>query len=89
MFLRRETNQQMKKLPHNSLVTIFIILIFLLPVLSIAQCDTTGVGGDPQAPGCPEPSDAPFDGGISILVATAVGYGITKMKKKKEEKEII
>jgi hypothetical protein len=79
----------MKKAPHNSLVVIFTILIFLLPVLVMAQCDTTGVGGDPQAPGCPGTSDAPFDGGISVLVATAVGYGITKMKKKKENKEVI
>lgn len=87
--MRKETNQQMKKLPHNSLVAIFTILIFLLPVLANAQCDESGGVVDPQGPGCPESSDAPFDGGISVLVATAVGYGISKMKKKKEDKEII
>ena len=86
--MRKETNHKMKKLPHISLITVFTLIMFLLPFLLMAQCDTTGVGGDPQAPGCPGVSDVPFDGGISILVASAIGYGITKMKKKKEVNEV-
>ncbi len=78
----------MKKVPQISIVTILTLISFLFPFILLAQCDTTGVGGDPQAIGCPLASDVPFDGGISVLVASAIGYGITKMKKKKVVKVV-
>ena len=53
--------------------------MFALPFVSKAQ-------DGPDEPGDPD-SDVPFDGGVSILVATAVGYGIKKMKKSKLEVE--
>jgi len=43
-------------------------------------------GPDPPGGPCGD-TECPFDGGVSILVTTAVGYGIMKMKKKKLEVE--
>jgi UDP-N-acetylmuramyl pentapeptide phosphotransferase/UDP-N-acetylglucosamine-1-phosphate transferase len=74
----------MKKIP--TLVVVAFTILFALPYVSKAQVDSTNPDGPPDGgdPG----TDVPFDGGISILIATAVGYGITKMKKEKETKEI-
>ena len=68
----------MKKIPAF-LVISFTLALFSLPFVSKAQ-------DGPDGPGDPG-SDIPFDGGVSIFVATAVGYGIKKMKKKKLEIE--
>ena len=68
----------MKKIPAFLVIT-FTVLMFALPFVSKAQ-------DGPDEPGDPD-SDVPFDGGVSILVATAVGYGIKKMKKSKLEVE--
>ncbi|CAN5142295.1 hypothetical protein BH09BAC2_BH09BAC2_16380 [soil metagenome] len=40
---------------------------------------STNVAPDPNAPPPPpDPIDTPFDGGILLLAATAVGYGVKK-----------
>ena len=65
----------MKKIPAF-LVIILSVLMFALPFVSKAQ-------DGPDDPGDPGGNDIPFDGGVSILIATAVGYGIKKMKKEK------
>lgn len=46
-------------------------LLFLLPLLSNAQ---PGFGDDVN--------DVPIDGGLSVLVAAGIGYGLKKMKTK-------
>ena len=73
----------MKKIPAFLLIAFTVL--FALPYVSKAQ-DGTDPDGPPNGgePG----TDVPFDGGVSILIATAVGYGITKMKKEKETKEV-
>ena len=56
--------------PNRSLLlilTIFILFIFF-PGIVQAQIDPAG---DP---------DAPLDGGLGILIAAGVGYGIKKMR---------
>ena len=74
---------QMKKVP-TLLILLFTAVIFSLPLVTKAQ-------GGPDTPGAPPPDDTeiPFDGGLSILVVTAVGYGITKMKKNKSTEDTI
>ncbi len=61
------------------LVTLFITTC--LPLLSSAQG-----GGLP-----PAPADVPIDGGLSLLLAAGVGYGIKKYrdqrKKQNHDKE--
>ncbi|MDE3234626.1 MAG: hypothetical protein KGO81_01635 [Bacteroidota bacterium] len=51
--------------------TLLILAILVLPVLAHAQTDP---GADPES--------APIDGGLSILIAGGVGYGIKKIKNK-------
>ena len=74
----------MKKIP--AFLFIAFTLLFALPCVLKAQDSTYDPDGPPNGgqPG----TDVPFDGGVSILIATAVGYGITKMKKEKETKEV-
>ena len=62
----------------------FLVPIFILtclPLLSVAQG-----GGLPAAP-----ADVPIDGGLSLLLAAGVGYGIKKYRdqrrKQNQEKE--
>ena len=64
----------------NQIVPISIVILFLMcfPTILHAQ-------GDPGNP------DAPIDGGLSILIAAGVGYGVKKVRdnrKKKQEENI-
>ena len=52
--------------------TLLIMVILLMPAIVHAQ---DGTPGDP---------DAPIDGGLSLLIAGGVGYGIKKIKEKRE-----
>lgn len=59
------------------LFLLVILLAFvMLPMLSIAQ---------PVEPPV-EPVDAPIDGGLSILLAAGVGYGVKKMRDARKHK---
>ena len=60
---------------------LILVLLFLLPGLVHSQI------GDPG-----EDPDAPIDGGLSLLVAAGVGYGIKKARdtrKKDNKTEVI
>ena len=48
-----------------------------------------GDGGSADDPGFPTDPDVPIDGGISILVGAGFAYGAARLRKKKEEDEII
>jgi hypothetical protein len=39
-------------------------------------------------PGFPEPSQAPIDGGLSLLAAAGGGYAIKKLRDRKKEAEL-
>ena len=51
--------------------------------------EPNGEGGSPDTPGFPTDPDVPIDGGISILVGAGFAYGAARLRKKKEEDEII
>ena len=53
-------------------ITISIAML-LLPTLLLAQAYTDDV------------SDAPIDGGLSLLVAAGVGYGVKKVKERRKK----
>ncbi len=59
-----------------------------LLVLAALFCTLTvfaqpgGPGGNPDAP----PPGAPIDGGVSLLVAGAIGYGVKKVKEARKKK---
>ncbi len=53
-----------------------VFIIFTFPLVVNAQ-PTPGI--DP---------DAPIDGGVSLLVAAGIGYGIKKVKENRKKKSI-
>ncbi len=62
---------------NRKLLVFSISLLFIaLPFISSAQPD--GAEDDGGVPA----TDLPFDGGVSILVAAGVSYGLAKMRKK-------
>ena len=62
----------------NSLLTIlFIVGVFLCPSLLHAQ-------GGPGDPGQDPDIKIPFDGGLSLLIAAGVGYGMKKAYDKRK-----
>ena len=73
----------MKKLPKQLYATLTILLVSLLQYNTLLAQDGFGDGV----------TDVPIDGGLSLLVAAGVGYGIKKVrdgrKKAAEEKDSI
>ena len=71
----------MKKLPKQLYATIIILIVSLLQYSAVLAQDTFS---DSVA-------DTPIDGGLSLLIAAGVGYGIKKVrdgrKKAAEEKD--
>ena len=57
-------------------ISIFFIAFNLVPGALRAQ-DPGDPGGDP---------DAPIDGGVSLLVAAGVGYGIKKVRDSRKKR---
>lgn len=57
------------------IITSILIAIVLLPSLLFAQ---PAFGDDVN--------DVPVDGGLSLLIAAGAGYGLNKMKVKKNKK---
>jgi hypothetical protein len=56
---------------------LMLICCIALPFIALAQ-------------GPPDPNDTPIDGGLSVLLAAGVGYGVKRYrdaKKKKAEEE--
>jgi len=54
---------------------LILLCCIILPLLTLAQ-------------GPPDPGDVPIDGGLSLLLAAGVGYGVKKYRdgrKKKDE----
>ena len=73
----------------NYLFTLLmIVMIMVLPILSNGQVDPPPgpVGGNNPD------TNVPIDGGLSLVLAAGVGYGVKKIrdykKKKKEEAEL-
>jgi hypothetical protein len=72
----------MKKYRRTIPILGFLFIFFtILPNLAVKA--QSGVGpGDPDA-------DVPIDGGISLLVAAGIGYGIKKNKERKSSNKDI
>ena len=53
---------------------LFITICMVLPMLTFAQ-------------GPPDPADTPIDGGVGLLLAAGVGYGIKKYRDSRKKVE--
>ncbi len=75
----------MKILLNKQARTIILTLaVFVLPTIASAQFGPLPDSGSPDGP---ESTDVPFDGGLSILIAGAAGYGIKKYRNYKTQNE--
>jgi len=64
---------------QNIISKILMVVVVLLAVIpAIAQ-------EPPTLPG--DPTSAPVDGGLSLLVAGGIGYGVKKLRRKKKPAE--
>jgi hypothetical protein len=54
----------------------FILMIAIMPVM--AQEEELGVEG-------PDPGGVPVDGGLSLLLAAGVAYGVSRRRKRASE----
>lgn len=64
---------------NRLIILAIIMLLFFSPVLTQAQDEFL-----PPPP--PDPIDTPIDGGIGLLVAAGVGYGIKKVRDSRRKK---
>ena len=67
----------MKK--NSKSLVIFCVMFFImtgLPAFLMAQVPPDGTAVDP---------DAPIDGGISLLVAAGIGYGVKKARDNRKK----
>jgi hypothetical protein len=67
----------MKKYMMRAVLFGWIVLLGMLPQLALAQGP-----GDEFPEGDP---DVPIDGGVSLLVAAGVGYGIKKYRDQRKK----
>ena len=66
----------------NKLKRIISYTVLLLSVYCVLPTDTFA-----QGPGFDDDvEDTPFDGGVTLIAAAAVGYGIKKMNDKRKGK---
>ena len=56
------------------ILTMVIVLTCIVSLKAMAIDDDGGIGGD-----------VPIDGGLSLLVAAGVGYGVKKVKERRKK----
>jgi hypothetical protein len=73
----------MKKITnHINVSQIYKIIYLLIVVLYISKI-TVYAQADPGG----DPDSAPLDGGLSLLIAAGVGYGVKKLREKRIEQQ--
>jgi len=66
------------KIKANQAIKIICLFIVFISVTTMLQAQPPDMGGDPNS--------APVDGGLSLLIAGGVGYGIKKMRVNRKNK---
>ena len=67
----------MKKLNNNNVKSIIMLVILIALPSIFVLAGPRDLGGDPGG--------APIDGGISLLVAAGIGYGVKKVKDSRKK----
>ncbi|MBS1640394.1 MAG: hypothetical protein JSR12_10070 [Bacteroidetes bacterium] len=57
---------------------IITLLVFMLILTNLAHADDPGIPGGID-------SDAPIDGGLSLLIAAGAGYGVKKVREMRKK----
>ena len=65
---------------HNLLPSLFIVLV--ANAVAVAQ---PGSGGPEPGPIPPAPTDIPIDGGVSLLLAGGVAYGLKHLRNRRRK----
>jgi len=65
---------------HIAARKLIIVLIAFFTVLT-AQAQPEENGGDPPN------NDVPLDGGVSLLIAAGVGYGVKRIRDEKQRRK--
>jgi len=58
-----------------------LALVFTSSAIALAQPNNGGPGADPD----PVPTDTPIDGGVSLLLAGGVAYGIKHLRERRKK----
>ena len=66
---------------YKKLIRVLMIFIMVFTVNLVVHAQ------DPNGPD-PGPDPAPIDGGLGILLAAGVGYGVKKYREKKKQKSL-
>lgn len=62
-----------------------LTVTLMLPAISFTQRGTRGA--PPPPPPDPIDTNIPFDGGLSILLAVGVGYGVKRIRDQRMQKK--
>ncbi len=62
----------------EQLIKVLYLLIVFVSITGILHAQPSDPGGD---------VDAPIDGGLSLLIAGGVGYGIKKVRERRESRK--
>ncbi len=68
-----------------------LLIVLLISFSTLCFSQTTDPFGNPVSaappPPPPDPVDTPIDGGLSLLIAAGVGYGIKKVRDERKRKK--
>jgi hypothetical protein len=77
----QKRNSMKKILTSNKSKAIFRIVCTLIIIMAITAIKAHAQPTDPGN----DPDNAPIDGGLSLLIAGGVGYGIKRAKEKRNK----
>lgn len=72
----------------NRLRLALLITIIAVPTFLTAQTPPPPGSGDPDDPNNVPDVPIPFDGGVSLLVAAGVAYGLKKVHERKKAEKL-
>jgi hypothetical protein len=75
------------KLAHMKKKKLLILLTVLLMGITMNIC-LAQTGTDPDDPSLNDPADIPVDGGVSLLLAAGLAYGVKQNRKKRSEDRV-
>jgi hypothetical protein len=61
--------------PEQAIKIVYLLIVFLF-ISGIIHAQPTDPGGE---------VDAPIDGGLSLLIAGGIGYGVKKIREKRKK----